>query len=131
MLTRNLAEEKQRCPSAWSVLFLCRAVPRIICGELAFIEMLAAKSDIFVVCAKHDLGTFSDNAVLVVAGVADCLAAAPAHGLHFMNLVADREQSFTAREQLVLEICAQTIAHDRNVQVVYVCRYLPGGHRGG
>ena len=72
-------------PSARSVLFLCRVISWIICGELAFIEMLAAKSDIFVIGAKHDLGTFSDNAMLVVAGVADCFAAAPAHGFYFMT----------------------------------------------
>ena len=112
-------------PSARSVLFLCRVISWIICGELAFIEMLAAKSDIFVIGAKHDLGTFSDNAMLVVAGVADCFAAAERSGRLRCELGNQSVPGWRTGLRL------QSRHHRYAALPRAFCRYLPGGHRGG
>lgn len=80
--------------------------------------MAAAQGNVFIIGPEHDLGAFPDDAVTVIAGIACRLPAAPAHGLDFLDLIGDGDQSFTAGKEIELEIGAQTEAQHRHLQII-------------
>jgi len=55
-------------------------------------------------------------------GVANSFAAAPANGLNFFDFVRPGHKPMVAFEEVVLEVRAEAIADNRNVQVVYNMR---------
>ena len=106
--------------------------PRIfvnVGGRAAMHERLpvaAAIGDIFVIAADVDLGAFADDLALgIEAGDHRGLAAAMADGADLAQLVGDGEQLLRAGEKLALEVGAQAIGHDGDVETVDDMGELP------
>ena len=78
--------------------------------------MLFAKGDIFIVSAKLDLLTFTDNiTVCVDSCIAGGTVAAPADGFQFLDLICYSAELLGCGKGIQQKIIPQAIAYDRNL----------------
>jgi len=81
--------------------------------------MFSAKRHIAVIGAEQNLFPAAHNTVLVNTRIAGCLFAAPADGFDFPNRIRNGNQPRTPRKELVLKICAKSVAHDWHVHKIH------------
>ena len=81
--------------------------------DSAVAPAVSADGYVAIVASDFDLFAFGDYfAMGVDAGVDDCLAAAVAGRLDFVDCVGDLKETARAFEEVGLEVGAQTVAHD-------------------
>ena len=90
-----------------------------------FFPVAAAERDIDVLADRHLFALSRHLAVGAEPHHHRRLAAAAADGAHFAQIVGDGQQRARAGKQLALEIGAQAVAHDRDVQPVGDAGELP------
>ena len=112
------------------VEFVCESVGRgivrrfegqfwIVTGCHSEFEVFTAHGLVGLVAANFDLGTMFDDATKSVEAEDHCgLAATVADGLDFGQIVGPGKQVPAALKELALEVHAQPVAHDGQVEVV-------------
>ena len=86
----------------------------------AFLIASVAHCDIGIVAAEEHLASFGDYVTVFVYSRVDVsFSAAGTDGLDLGDRVRDLEKTHRAGEELGEEVCAQTEAEDRDVELVY------------
>ena len=87
--------------------------------EPPFLKVPAAERNIVVIGTEDNLVAFTDDTVFIKTGVAGRLFAAPADCFDFADLIGDFHQAFAARKEAVAEVCAEAVAENRDVVLIY------------